>query len=291
MAKVVAAKAALPSEVKKYSVEVAFLTPLLGTAPENPALYGDFIIGKALDERLKKAKTEEDKEAVEQIRKAMLDREISMLPGNANSELLESQEKSVQDVLKEAAEEGAEVVKGRTVFRRLKGQGGGPGMLGYQWRGYLKEAAVTHSDIPQPESKIDKFCWIGEIGIPILRNGKPLRDVDGEFSRPLRTKDQRTGVSRVCIATSEFINPFPVTGCKFTVFVMPKGFSTAYSGGKFSADDVKHWLEAGAFNGTGQFRSGGHGCFKIVSFVEEDVDWKDALKARLKMLEDGVQLY
>ena len=92
--------------------------------------------------------------------------------------------------------------------------------------------------------------------------------------------------------TSEVINPVADTTVEFDIVVFGKGFSQAYNAGKFKAADVERVVTtAMAFGGVGQFRNGGHGCFEVVSFTEQEIGWKDALAARLALLKAGQQIY
>ena len=287
-------KAELGTTITSYRVRARLLTPMLGTAPQDASLYTTYLIEKALKTEYQAAKGKEDVERIDKVKAAMIAQELTTLPGQKGANLITNSPDEVKEVLTSTLgeEESENVVKGKTVYRRTQNGTGGPMLVGYMLRGFIKEGLETHTDIPQPASKVDKFLWIGEFEIPIIRDGSPLTDVDGEWSRPLRTKDQRTGVSRTCIATSEFVNPIGDTEIEFTIFIMPKGFSTAYTGGKMSKDDIERTIALGlAFGGVGQYRNGGHGCFEVVSFTEEEVDWKTALAARVQMLKQGQQLY
>lgn len=286
-----AEKVELTTDIRSYKVKARLLTPMLGTAPEDPNLYTTYLIEKALKTEYADAKGKGDTSRVDKTKAAMIAQELTTLPGQKGGGMLSNSPDEVKDALDDGGE-GDSAIKGKTVYRRASNGKGGPMLVGYMVRGFYKEAFDTHTDIPMPASKVDKFIWVGEFEIPILRDGVALSDVDGSWSRPLRTKDQKTGVSRTCIATSEFVNPLGDTTIEFTVFVMAKGFSQTYTGGKFKSDDVERATSlALAFGGLGQFRNGGHGCFEMVSFEENNVDWKAALKARTEMLKAGQQLY
>lgn len=292
MTKIAKVREELGTGIKSYRVRAKLLTPMLGTAPEDPELYSTYLIEKALRAEYQTAKTDGDKARIDVVKAGMLAHELSTLPGAKGSELTANSPDAVKAALDQ--EDSETSVKGRTVFRRSQNGAtkGAPMLVGYMLRGFIKEGLETHTDIPMPASKVDKFLWIGEFEIPIIRDGAALPNVDGQWSRPLRTKDQRTGVSRTAIATSEFINPIGDTIIEFTIFVMPKGFATSYTGGKMTTDDIQRTIALGlAFGGVGQFRNGSHGCFEMLSFVENDVDWKAALQARLDMLKQGQQLY
>ena len=278
MAKAVT-KEVTSQDVLKYRVKIQFLTRLLGTAPSDPNLYKDFIIGKAIENLLKKARTDEDKAGIEELRKARTDHELSLLPAAVNSNLLIDSPESVKDALVKNGN-GGEETKGKTVFRANKS---GLILPGYMVKGFYKEAAKAIADFAMPTSRIDKWLYIAESEIPLMRNGEQLqRDTVYEWARPLRTEDQY-GVSRTCIAVSEVIDP----PCEltFTVLVLPKGFVQKSDSGKFAKESVKQWTEYGAFTGLGQWRNANNGAFKVVEFEEQPTDWNDALNLRIAALE------
>jgi hypothetical protein len=286
-----AAKAELSTEIKSFRVKARLLTPMLGTAPEDPNLYTAYLIEKALKQEYQAAKTSGDTTRVDALKSAMVAQELTTLPGAKGQGMLVDSPDEVKDALDKGGD-GDDTIKGKTVFRRTQNGKGGPMLVGYMIRGFYKEAFDSHTDIPMPASKVDKFLWIGEFEVPIYRDGKPLDAIDAEWSRPLRTKDQRTGVNRTCLATSEVVNPVGDTTIEFTVFVMAKAFSQTYTGGRFKNDDVERVTQlALTFGGLGQFRNGGHGAFEVLEFEEKTVDWKDALKARQEMLKAGQQIY
>jgi hypothetical protein len=288
MAKAKTEKAELSNDIRCFKVKARLLSPMLGTAPEDQNLYTTFLIEKALKNEYAAAKTKGDTARIDELKAAMIAQELQTLPGVKGGALTANSPDEVIAAL--PGDEADLAVKGKTVFRRAKD--GTPMLVGYMLRGMFKEGFESHTDIPMPASKVDRFLWVGEFEIPISRDGQPLKDVDCEWSRPLRTKDQRTGVSRTCIATSEVVNPVGDTTIEFTVFILAKGFSQAYTGGKFKSEDVERVTNlALTFGGLGQFRNGSHGCFEVVSFKEETVDWKAALKARLEMLKAGQQIY
>ena len=112
--------------------------------------------------------------------------ELTMLPGQQGNSALADAPQEVQDALGEA---GDGLVKGTTIFRRSKS--GGPVLLGYQLRGLLKEAYEAHTDIPQPASKVDKFMYVSQFEIPIVRDGSPLAAVDGEVDPAAQDEGRR----------------------------------------------------------------------------------------------------
>jgi hypothetical protein len=256
-------KPPIPVPAQRYKVKIEFLTSLLGTAPSSPDIYTDFLIVKKLEVLLKRARTDEDKAAIEKIRGARADHELAQLLGDDESD-----------------------IKGKTVFRANKG---GICMPGYMVRGFYKEACAMCSSIPQPKSKIDKFLFVIEADIPLMRTdpndptaSRQLQRSDThDLSRPLRTEDS-FGVSRTCLAISEELDP-PVW-IEYNIVVLPKGFVQKSDSGKFAKEDVKQWTEAGVFQGLGQWRSGGHGAFRVVSFSEEDITWAEAVALRTASL-------
>jgi hypothetical protein len=282
-------KVELTSDIRCFNIEATFLSPCLGTAPSDPLLYEKFLIDSALELEYLAARKAGDTDRIDRMKAGMMAHELSSLPGQQAGHILANSSEEVRLALPAEEQEGA--VKGLTVFRRTA-TSKTPMLVGYMLRGFYKEAFDSHTDIPMPASKVDKFLWIGEFEVPIFRDGKLLDNVDGEWSRPLRTKDPKTGVSRVCIPSSEFVNPLGNTSISFTLFVMAKGFSAAYNGGKFRTEDIERVTHLGlAFGGLGQFRNGGHGCLQVTNFKETTVDWKTALATRIQLLKDGQQLY
>jgi len=270
------------SDVLKYRVTIEFLSRLLGTAPNDPRIYADYIIGKAIDEKLRQARSAEDKAAIEQLRKARTDHELTQLPAAVNMELLEDESvpQSVKDALSGNSNGDSEDTKGKTVFR---GNKSGLLMPGYMVKGFYKEAAKAMADFAQPTSRIDKWLYVAEADIPLMRGGKQLtREDTYELTRPLRTEDQY-GVSRTCLAVSEAIDP-PGVQLTFSVMVLPKGFVQKSDSGKFGKDAVKKWTEYGCFTGLGQWRNANNGAFRIVEFEEQPVEWNDALNLRIAAL-------
>jgi hypothetical protein len=264
---------ATQSEVLKFTAIIKTVTDMLGTAPSDPDIYSDFIVSKALTGSLYKATTKEEKAT---IRKALLDHELTLLPGQSNADALEGQPQSVQDVL---ADTGDGEMKGKTIFRK---NAGGLVMLDYQIKGFFKAAAKATSDMFQPESRVDKWLFIGPREIPIIRGGAQIPQAEGESVRPLRIEDQRTGVSRTAIAVSEIVKPGATL--TFDVIILPKGFSPKSNGGKFKKEDIKMWLEYGIFSGLGAWRNASHGAFELVKFEETPVTWAEAIEIRRKQL-------
>jgi hypothetical protein len=283
----------LTTDLVKFVIGARLLSPCLGTAPADPEIYKKFLIDTALEGELAIAKTDQDRERIEQVRDAMIHHELGSLPG-AQGAILANTPQEVQDVLK-AEGEVAEGVRGLTVFRRHDHDVEPrrvPALAGHMLRGNMKEAVENNTNIPQPASKVDKYIYVGEFLVEFHRDGKPLSDVDGIWSRPLRTRDMRTQQSRVCIATSEFINPLGATTIEFTIFCLAKAFSKSFGAGGLDVKDIERIVNMGlTFSGVGQFRNGSHGLFEVTSFAQSDMNWHEAVKARLEMLKMGQQLY
>jgi hypothetical protein len=272
-----AVKEITSQDVLKYRVTIQFLTRLLGTAPADPKLYADFVVGTALDKALQKARTDEDKARIEQLRAARTEHELSMLPGAVNSVLLEDSPDSVKDALTG----GGDIEKGKTVFRANKS---GLIVPGYMVKGFYKSAAISLAEFANPTSRIDKWLYVAESEVPLMKDSKQLqRGATEDLPRPLRVED-KFGVSRTCIAVSEALYP-PNVQLTYTVLVLPKGFVQKSDSGKFAKGDVLKWTQYGAFMGLGQWRNANNGAFKIVDFEEQPVEWNDALNLRIAALE------
>lgn len=208
--------------MSKYLVTLTTTEQMLGSAPADPEIYKSFIATKKLKDDKDKAAGEKLAELNAQ-EKALAEEEIKLLP---------------QDD------------KGVTVFRR---NAGGLVLMDFQIRGFLKEAAEAVSGIWGVRSKIDKWVFVKERIIPVRRNGAQVTAADGLLERPLRAQTMQG--PRVALACSEKLEPGVTV--QFTIIVFPLGESK----GKLDEDTIKSWLEYGAFNGLGQWRTGSNGRF------------------------------
>lgn len=268
-------------EVVKYAVRVDFLNEILGTAPSDPEIYKEFIASKGLKEDLKKAKSPEARQALEEKYATRGNREAAYLPKQQaiDAALAIAPPAQGDDPLINTPalipDDTVEEEKGLTIFRRSPTTKALV-YLPHQIRGFIKEAAYNMSTIPQIESKVDKFVFIGEPEIPLLREGNLIMSPDTTCQRPLRAKTFRG--DRVALAISEQVNA--PASMEFTVYVLPNGF--AKKGGlSTKAEDpnsLQTWLEFGLFQGTGQWRTGGKGKFALSSFTETSIGWHESLK-------------
>ena len=221
----------------QYLVTLTTTEDMLGSAPADPEIYRSFIASKKFkDEKNKLKKAEVDvsdgPEADARLAKfcgftaeeqQLADEEVKLLP---------------QDD------------KGITVFRR---NADGLVMMDFQIRGFLKEAAEAVSGIWGVRSKIDKWCFVKERIIPVMRGDAQVKEPDGLLERPLRAQTMQG--PRVALACSEKLNPADTMS--FTLLVLPLGESK----GKLDEATVRSWLEYGELNGLGQWRTGSNGRF------------------------------
>lgn len=148
------------------------------------------------------------------------------------------------------------VDKGKTVFAR--DENNNPCIVGYQVRGFLKNACKclkaipgTYSeDISASKQVVDRYVTVKERLIPVHFEGEI-----SDCQRPLRASTPQG--DRVALAISEAIPAH--AWCEFTIVTPYPGFM----------DVVREWLEYGAINGLGQWRNSGKG-----SFTWEELDFK-----------------
>jgi len=132
----------------------------------------------------------------------------------------------------------------------------------YQIRGFLKNAGsatqyqIDPTGIFDIKGKIDKFVFVFPRNIYL-----GVKEPDGAIERPLRVEDQRTGLSRVCLAKSDYVNP----GLKFKIeiHVLPNKW--------LSMEMIESFLEYGQYCGLGQFRNGSYGRFAFKEIIPENV--------------------
>ncbi len=77
MAKEKVVKADLSTDIKSFRVKAKLLTPMLGTAPEDPNLYTAYLIEKALKTEYADAKTKGDTARVDKAKAGMLAQELA----------------------------------------------------------------------------------------------------------------------------------------------------------------------------------------------------------------------
>lgn len=207
----------------KYHVKLTLTEPMLGSAPADATVYEQFIAAK----RIKK--------------------------GVAPAALIDSRKENQEAIV---AEELALLPKTEgnvSVFRR---KGGNLVMMDFQIRGFLKEAAEAIDGVWGSKSKIDKWMFVFPRIIPIMREGKPLsKPSDQNNERPLRA-DTMQG-PRVALASSEEVAE-GVT-LDFDILVLPLGENDKKL--KMTKERIVSWLDYGAFNGLGQWRTGSYGRF------------------------------
>lgn len=206
----------------KYLVTITTTEDMLGSAPADPEIYRSFIATKKHKDDRAKATAAQLAE-MDADEKKITEEELKLLP----------------------AED-----KGITVFRR---NAGGLILTDFMIRGFLKEAAEAVSGIWGVRSKIDKWLFVKERQIPVMRNGAQLKDSEGINERPLRAMTMQG--PRVALAASEVVKAGATM--TFTILVFPLGESK----GKLDEETISSWLEYGAYNGLGQWRTGSNGRF------------------------------
>jgi hypothetical protein len=320
-------KADVLRTVRKFHVIAQLLSPILGTVPDDPSIAMTHLNSQDWKARMRLAKINKDFAEIARLNKAADERVIRenstfakeraktatvAVSSAENEEEAEEANREIADEIKPPEDDDSPVPSearagsgadnpetrtGKTVFRRthsvIENVEDVPMLVGYMIRGFYKEAFETYTGVYQPVSMVDKFLWVGEFEIPFFRDGKPLADVDvKEWSRPLRTTDRKTRISTSCISKSEVINPIGSTTIEYNVFLMPKGAAESYLKLNLQGDEFERITSmALMFGGLGQFRNGGHGCFEVIHFKEEEIGWKEAWDIRKKMLVDGQQTY
>lgn len=140
-----------------------------------------------------------------------------------------------------------------TVF--LRDEAGFCCLLDYQFLGFLKAAGNTlkalievghgKKGIKNLRNKLTQFLYVGPRIIHL--NRAP----DGIFERPLQAMTMRG--PRICLASSEVINPDPELSFRVTIGLLPHE--------EITWGVIEQLLEYGQFSGLGQFRGGGFGRF------------------------------
>lgn len=128
----------------------------------------------------------------------------------------------------------------------------------YQIKGFFKEAGKALKDsigIGSVVSKVDNYVFITDRSIALMRDGKPITDIDDYLERPLRGETAQG--PRVSLAKSEMINEGWVL--EFTVKVL-QNKATAKSCA-LTMSIIEEFLEYGELKGLLQWRNGGYGSF------------------------------
>lgn len=146
--------------------------------------------------------------------------------------------------------------KGLTVFNRDSRDN--LCLMGYQIKGFLKAALLAlkaQCNVTAPKSKIDTMCFVEPRYIPLMRDGKPLRDEDEVLERPLRAQTMQG--ERITLASSEMVlDPWTI---EIEITLLP-GNDTA-KGKALSWDIIETALDYGVFHGLGQWRNADYGRF------------------------------
>lgn len=125
-------------------------------------------------------------------------------------------------------------------------------------KGYFKgalSALKQQSGVASEKSKVDKYVFIAPRRILLTREGKPLREEDDVFERPLRAQTMQG--ERVTLVSSELVeDPWELA---FELTLIPNRASAKSA--SLTWDVLETALEYGALCGIGQFRNGGYGRF------------------------------
>jgi hypothetical protein len=138
--------------------------------------------------------------------------------------------------------------KGKTVFRK---QDGRPVLLGYQVKGFFKDACGMLARVKGTESAklkaykkiIDGLIFVDERAVPLEFEGET-----GECQRPLRA--QTAQGEKVSLAYSEEV-PAGATAT-FSITMLDEAAH---------GNAVREWLDYGRLRGIGQWRNSGRGRF------------------------------
>lgn len=134
---------------------------------------------------------------------------------------------------------------------------GNPMLYNYAIKGFLCEAARTirqFGAMKQLQDKFKRFTFVYPREIPLVKTPKNGLNV---LERPLRAMTAQG--PRVCLARSDVIPAG--TKIKFQIEVLDSSGITRSC--------LETVLEYGRFMGLGQWRSGGHGSFKLLKLEEE----------------------
>lgn len=132
-------------------------------------------------------------------------------------------------------------------------------LMGHQIKGFFKEAIKATNaqlSIAAVKSKVDTMVFVEPRFIPILRDGKPLREEDEMLERPLRA-ETRQG-PRTALQSSEMVNdPWEI---EIEITRIPNTGTAKSAALTWEAIEVA--LQYGAYHGLGQWRNAGYGQFR-----------------------------
>lgn len=126
----------------------------------------------------------------------------------------------------------------------------------YMIRGFLKAAATALKDqmkLTAQRSKIDQFVFVRPRKIHFLRDGQPIKIVDGVVERPLRAQTMQG--PRVTLTRSDYMAAGTMVSFDIEIIQSAKGVSV---------EQVKELFEYGKYSGLGQFRNGSYGRFEAI---------------------------
>ena len=205
----------------RMHIRVHFFDTILGTSPQDPNVYKEFLLKKNPE-----------------LTQEQIDAELEML---ANA--VEFREGLLESPEVDAATK--EFEKHTTIF--LRHADGTPCTAGHQWKGFYKEKIqalnfMLAKKISAFKKKVD-LCFFIEPDFPAIITQEKM-DI---FQRPLRTSGPQG--ERVALSSSEQI--YPGAYCEF---------DTIYTHQEF-APLIRQCLDYALLSGTAQWRSAGHGRF------------------------------
>lgn len=216
----------------QVDVNVTFPEGILGTAPGNPEIYKDFIIGKA-----------RKNEGADAVSKEAEKEELGTLP-----KIPEDGEKSVEDK-----------IESNTTFFHHDPESDLPFIYDYQVKGFLKDAAKALKKIPevmkhykdffrQYKSNIDTLVFVEPRRIPLeIPQGCEITINE----RPLRAGVRTAEGYKEIVALARSEQAPSGTKARFLIGSMNPEF----------LEPVKLILEYGELRGIGQWRNSGIGRF------------------------------
>lgn len=244
-----------PTEDKKPSLNIAVITtkmtlfePILGSAPNNPNIYREFIATKDPEAKSKPAKADE---------------EASTLP---------------------AFDVENEIGKSTTVFHR---DSTGLFLYDYQLRGFLKEAVLTliNAGLITTVSKwthkkaVDSAVFVAQRRCYLIGpDGSPFKVAAESLSRPLRAETMQG--ERVTLANSEML---PAGTHLTATFGLLLGTAKAKS---LDLEQLKNCFTYGSAKGLGQWRNGSYGRFQWEELATPDEVYDLPSFAIFKMARD-----
>lgn len=204
---------------RDYAITLEIVERLLGSSPADPQTYRDYVANCPHDATKGAGSPEREAE------------ELASLPEESE--------------------------KGVTVFPR--DPEGRLHLWDYQVKGNLKESGNILKEqlgIKNLRDKLDNYVYVAPRRILLLRDGKPLTEPDGIFSRPLRAMTMQG--PRVSIAQSEYLEP-PLT-LQFTIRLLEHK--------EIKPETLQEILAFGELKGLGQWRNGSFGRFRLLDFHE-----------------------